>query len=263
MTQATNLNETRVALITGAAAGIGADTARAFAAMGITVVGFDVDDEQGKRTFAELGAPHAYRTLDVRDSMQWKAAVAAVVADFGRLDIVHLNAGVMTRPKGNPLLDDALEWLTPQGYRKVMGVNLDGVVFGVIAALTAPTVSQIIITASGAAVLPLAMDPYYTASKYAVLGFGLSLHEALDKRGIRLDVLCPGAIGTSMAAPDIVAMVKQESPAFVADCVVKLISMKERGPIWLAFTEKQGLERYDVPGVPGMSGALDVTEKTP
>jgi NAD(P)-dependent dehydrogenase (short-subunit alcohol dehydrogenase family) len=93
----------RVALITGAASGIGADCARALAALGITVVGFDVDDEQGARTFADMGAPHQYRSLDVRDSAQWKMAVSAILADFGRLDIVHLNTGLKTRPKGEPL----------------------------------------------------------------------------------------------------------------------------------------------------------------
>jgi NAD(P)-dependent dehydrogenase (short-subunit alcohol dehydrogenase family) len=260
MAHPVHANEKRVALITGAAGGIGASSARAVAKLGFTVVGTDVDDEQGRRTLGELGPPHSYRSLDVRDAEQWKAAVAAVLAEYGRLDLVHLNAGVMARPKGLPLLDDALEWLTPQGCRKVMAVNFDGVVFGIIAALSAPTLAQIIVTASGAAVLPLAMDPYYTASKYAVLGLGLALYETLEKKGIRLDILCPGAIDTGMTAPDIRATVKQERSEFVAECVAKLITTTERGPVWLAFTEKQGLQRYDVPGLPGMSGALEVTE---
>jgi NAD(P)-dependent dehydrogenase (short-subunit alcohol dehydrogenase family) len=250
----------RVALITGAATGIGAACARSLASLGITVVGLDVDDDQGRRTFAELGAPHEYRSLDVRDPQKWRAAVASIVKDFGRLDIAHLNAGVMTRPKGVPLLDDALQWFTPEGYEKVMSVNLDGVVFGIAAILPVATLSQIIITASGAALLPLEVDPFYTASKYAVLGLGLALEPALKKRSVRLDILCPGAIDTPLTAPDIRAALKQEPASFIADCVARLVSSAEPGPVWMAFTQQQGLQRYVVPGLPGLSGALDVVD---
>jgi NAD(P)-dependent dehydrogenase (short-subunit alcohol dehydrogenase family) len=259
MTHDTQGPEGRVALVTGAATGIGAECARKLAGLGFTVVGLDVDDEQGRATFEELGAPHSYRRLDVSDMDAWTATVADIVSDLGRIDLVHLNAGVMTRPKAAPLLDDALDWLTADGYRKVMSVNLDGVVFGIIAALEAPGLGQIIVTASGAAILPLAMDPYYTASKYGVLGLGLALYEALDARGIRLDILCPGAIGTSLTAPDILASVRQEPAAFIADAVGTLVTTDERGPVWLAFTEAQGLRRYEVPGLGGAS-ALDVTD---
>jgi NAD(P)-dependent dehydrogenase (short-subunit alcohol dehydrogenase family) len=253
-------SETRVALITGAASGIGAACARRVADIGITVVGLDVDDEQGHVTFAELGAPHQYRRLDVRDSDQWLEVVASIREDFGRLDIFHLNAGVMSRPKGLPLLDDALDWLTPEAYRKVMSVNLDGVVFGLIAALSLPDISQVVITASGAAVLPLPMDPYYTASKYAVLGLGLAVEKALEDRGIRLDILCPGAIDTPLTAPDIRAAVKQEPASLIADSVAELLTTDRRGPVWLAFNEAEGMQRYDPPGLPGVGDALDIGE---
>jgi NAD(P)-dependent dehydrogenase (short-subunit alcohol dehydrogenase family) len=256
----TDVREQRVALITGAASGIGAACARTLASRGITVVGTDVDQAGGRRLFDALGAPHRFRMLDVRDPSQWAALLRTTVKEFGRLDILHLNAGVMTRPAGQPLLDDPLQWFTTAGYRKVMPVNLDGVVFGIEAALQVASVRQIIITASGAAILPLAMDPFYTASKYAVLGLGLSLAESLDKRGIRLDVLCPGAIDTGLTAPDIRAAMKQEPTSFIADCVLKLISGAERGPVWLAFSEKAGLQRWEMPGLVGMSGALDVVE---
>jgi NAD(P)-dependent dehydrogenase (short-subunit alcohol dehydrogenase family) len=250
----------KVAIITGAAAGIGAATAKALAGLGITVVGADVDDAQGEATFAELGAPHAYRHLDVGSPEAWNDLIAEVTRDFGSVDIVHLNAGVMTRPKGVPLLDDPLQWFTEQGYAKVKHVNLDGVVFGVMAALKSPTLSQIIITASGAAILPLAMDPFYTTTKYAVLGLGLALEGSLAARGVRLDVICPGAVGTTITAPDIQASVKQESPDFLGAAVAELVTTNEHGPVWLAYSEEEGLTRYQVPGLEEGAGALDVTQ---
>lgn len=258
--QGTESKHGQVVVITGAATGIGAECARAFAALGMTVVGFDVDDSSGKATFAALGAPHQYRHLDVRDPQNWQAALDLVVRDFGRIDILHLNAGVMTRPKGKPLLDDALDWVSVDTYRKVMSVNLDGVVYGILAALAAPGLKHVVITASGAAILPLSMDPFYTASKYAVLGLGLSLEPLLQTRGIRLDVICPGAIDTSLTAPDIRAALKQEPASFIAESVVKIVTGDVKGPVWLAFNEAQGLQRYEPPGLPGVSAALDLVE---
>jgi NAD(P)-dependent dehydrogenase (short-subunit alcohol dehydrogenase family) len=250
----------KVAVITGAATGIGAATARVLAGLGMTVVCADVD-EAGARSVAEaLGAPHTHRTLDVGDLAAWRDLVSSVRAEFGRLDLLHLNAGVMTRPKGEPLLDDPLAWFTEQAYRKVMHVNTDGVVFGIMAGLGAPGLEQIVVTASGAAILPLAPDPFYTTSKYAVLGLGLALEESLAARGIRIDVICPGAIGTTITAPDIAEAVKQESPEFVARCVGELATTAERGPVWLAFNEEQGLQRWT--STAGEGGALDVTERT-
>lgn len=262
MTQSRQINQRPVAVITGAASGIGAACARSIAGLGYTVVGFDVDDESGRRTFGELGAPHEYRHLDVRDADQWKTALAAVARDFGRLDVLHLNAGVMIRPKGRPLLDNPLDWLSVDSYRKVMSVNLDGVVFGILAALGSPGLRQIIITASGAALAPLAMDPFYTTSKYAVLGLGLSLAPSLKERGVRLDVICPGAIDTALTAPDIRAAVKQEPATFIAESVAKIVTDDQEGSVWLAFSEKQGLQRFVPPGLAGVGGALDVTEAT-
>jgi NAD(P)-dependent dehydrogenase (short-subunit alcohol dehydrogenase family) len=246
----------KTALVTGAATGIGAASARALAAKGFKVIGTDVDDARGVETFAALGEPHHYRSLDVRDAEAWKALIASV----GTLDLLHLNAGVMTRPKGAPLMDNALDWLTTEGMGKVMSVNFDGNVHGIIAALDAPGLSQIIITASGAALFPLEMDPYYTASKYGILGLALSLEPSLAKRGIRIDVLCPGAIDTELCAPDIRVAMKQEPSSFIGECVATLATTAAHGPVWMAFSEEQGLQRYELPGLPGVSSALDLVE---
>jgi 3alpha(or 20beta)-hydroxysteroid dehydrogenase len=250
----------RVALVTGAAHGIGAATAKALAAKGFTVVGADVNEAGGRAVIAELGDSHQFRVLDVSDPAAWTAVVADIVASVGRLDIVHLNAGVMSRPGGAPLMDDPLDWFTVAGYRKVIDVNLGGTVFGIIAALSVPDLEQVIITGSGASILPLEMDPYYTATKFAQLGLGLALEPTLRARGVRLDVICPGAIETGLTAPDIRAALKQEPASFIGEAVAMIATTDEPGPVWLAFNEKDGVQKYDVPGLPNSSKALDLIE---
>lgn len=250
----------KVVLITGAATGIGAATVREFAGRGFVVVGADVDAAVGAALFAELGTPHEFRVLDVRDAAAWAALVSEVAERHGRLDVLHLNAGVMMRPKGAPIMDDPLAWFTPETYAKVRSVNLDGVAFGIMAGMNIPGLSRIVVTASGAALLPLDIDPCYTATKYGVLGLSLALEKPLAARGIRIDVICPGAIDTSLTAPDVREAIRQEDPAFIARSVATIATSDAPGPVWLAFTEKEGLQRYEVPGLPGMAGALDVTD---
>ncbi len=251
----------KVILITGAATGIGAATAREFAARGFTVVGADVDHVSGEMLFADLGAPHEFQVLDVRDAKAWSSIVSAIVARHGRLDVVHLNAGVMMRPKGAAIMDDPLGWFSIETYEKVRSVNLDGVAFGIMATMTVPGLSRIIVTASGAALLPLDIDPCYTATKYGVLGLSLALERPLAERGIRIDVICPGAIDTGLTAPDVREAIRQEDPGFIARSVATIVTNDAPGPVWVAFTETDGLQRYEIPGLPGISGALDVTDK--
>jgi NAD(P)-dependent dehydrogenase (short-subunit alcohol dehydrogenase family) len=257
-----NINlQGKVALITGAASGIGAACAAKLAALGATVIGTDVDDVAGEALFATMGGAHCYRHLDVTDPEQWTKVMAAAAAEYGRLDILHLNAGVMSRPLGAPLLDSPLDWFTLGAYRKVRAVNLDGMVYGIIAALGQGGVERIVMTSSGAGVSPLPMDPFYTATKHAIVGLGLSLAPSLAERGIRIDVVCPGAIDTAITAPDIRAVFKQETPAFIANAIAGVLAAPNApNHVWLAYTEEEGLKPY----VPfGASTALDMIEGAP
>jgi NAD(P)-dependent dehydrogenase (short-subunit alcohol dehydrogenase family) len=196
----------KVALITGGASGIGAATARRLADLGATVVVTDVDDTRGEHVVGELGAGHRYRHLDVASLEAWRQLVEEVERDLGGLAILHLNAGIMTRPPGAAALDDPMTSFTEAGYRRVMGVNVDGVVYGSMAAI--PVLERggggdIVVTASEAGLTPLALDPLYSTSKHAVVGLVRSLGAALEGRDVRVNCVCPGGVDTGIVPPDL------------------------------------------------------------
>jgi NAD(P)-dependent dehydrogenase (short-subunit alcohol dehydrogenase family) len=234
----------RVACITGAAGGIGAATTRRLAALGATVVGVDIADQRGAELFATLGPPHRYCHLDVTDASAWTAIAASIVSDLGGLDIVHLNAGVMLRPPGASGLDDPLRWLTPERYRRVMSVNADGVVFGVVA--TVPHLERrgggdLIITSSMAGLSPLELDPAYSMSKHALIGLTRSLAPVLLRRGVRLNAICPAGVDTPIVPPDVKASTPRWSPpSLVADVVVDVLAGGGAGEIWTAISDDPG-----------------------
>jgi NAD(P)-dependent dehydrogenase (short-subunit alcohol dehydrogenase family) len=184
--------EGKVALITGAANGIGAGVSRRLASLGAHVVVADVDAEQGKAVADEVGGLFVH--CDVRDPEHSKAAVAAAVERFGGLDIVALNAGIAS---GFGLGDD----FDVERYRSVMGVNLDGVVYGVHAAVPALRLrggGHIIATASMAGLMPMPPDPLYGANKAAVVGLVRALGPALAGDGVLVDAICPAFADTAI-----------------------------------------------------------------
>ncbi len=204
--------EGKVALVTGAAAGLGRATALALAGEGAVVVAADLDAAGAESVAAETGG-HAY-ACDVADLEANRAMVAFAAEAGGGLDLVHLNAGVAT---GCGVGDD----FDLARYRRAMGANLDGVVFGVHAAL--PVLRDggaIVATASLAGLTGVAYDPLYAANKHAVVGLVRSLAPGLADRGLRVNAVCPGfaetaiindirdallATGLSLIAPEAVA----------------------------------------------------------
>jgi NAD(P)-dependent dehydrogenase (short-subunit alcohol dehydrogenase family) len=231
----------KVALITGAAGGMGAATALRLAGLGATVVGVDVVDDRGHEIFDSLGGSHRYYHLDVSDAAAWKVIVEKVVSDLGGLDIVHLNAGVMIRPAGVAGLDDPVQWLTAERYRRVMGVNADGVAFGLIATL--PLLisrggGDIIVTSSVAGISPLIIDPVYSMSKHASVGLVLSLAPVIEPQGVRLNAICPGAVDTGIVPPDMKPITRLSPPSFIADVVVEVLESVSAGGVWVAMSDE-------------------------
>src|SRR5690606_27597632 len=115
----------KVALVTGAARGIGAAIARAFVAEGARVLLTDIDDARGAQTARALGERAAYRRLDVREPSDWDAAMAALLNDWQRLDVLVNNAGI-TGFEGGAAAHDP-EHATLEDWRAVHRTNLDGV----------------------------------------------------------------------------------------------------------------------------------------
>jgi len=117
--------EDKVALITGAASGMGASMARIFAREGAKVVVADQLDDDGQKIAADIVAANGtavFRHLDVTDEANWKSVVDATVGEFGRLDILVNNAGI-----SGSAVEDLFDTAT---WDKIMGVNARGVFFG-------------------------------------------------------------------------------------------------------------------------------------
>jgi NAD(P)-dependent dehydrogenase (short-subunit alcohol dehydrogenase family) len=185
----------KVALVTGAAGGLGRATARALAAEGTVVVAADID-AAGAQAVADETGGHAV-ACDVSDLEENRAAIGIAVERCGGLDLVHLNAGVGTGCGVGDDFDLAL-------YRRAMGANLDGVVFGLHAALPALRArggGAIVATSSLAGLTGVPYDPLYSANKHAVVGLVRSLAPGLAEEGIRLNAVCPGFAESAIIEP--------------------------------------------------------------
>ncbi|MDQ2588773.1 SDR family NAD(P)-dependent oxidoreductase [Saccharothrix yanglingensis] len=179
----------KVALVTGAAHGIGAAVARRLAGGGARVVVADLDAEAGAAVADEIGG--LFVLCDVREAGDTADAVEATVEEFGGLDIACLNAGVVTGGDGG---------FDVEHYRQVFAVNVDGVVYGVQAALPALRArggGRIVAVASLAGLVPVPFDPFYGASKAAVVNYVRSLAPLIAHEGIRLNAFCPSFTDTT------------------------------------------------------------------
>jgi NAD(P)-dependent dehydrogenase (short-subunit alcohol dehydrogenase family) len=188
----------KVALITGAAAGIGAACAEALAAEGARVVLTDLDDARGEALAAKLrdaGHQALYLHQDVTDEARWVEVIAAIEAQFGRLDVLVSNAGIAIM---KPLLD-----MTLSEWRRQNAVNIDGVFLSVkyaIPAMRRAGGGSIIMMSSIAGIRGSAGLAGYSASKGAVRLFSKSvaLECAGARDGIRCNSVHPGVIETDI-----------------------------------------------------------------
>jgi len=242
----------RVALITGGASGMGAATAVRLAGLGASVVVTDIDGAGAEKVAAGLDGPgrHQGITLDVAETRSWAEVVGAVQGSHGRLDVVHLNAGLMTRPPDAPF-GEVRDWLTEAGYRRVMRVNVDGVVLGLLAVLPvleAGGGGDVVVTASTAGLGPLDFDPFYAASKHAVVGLVRSLG-GLAARNVRVNAICPGGIDTAIVPDQLRPHVSLSPPSYIADVVVDVLESGAGGRIWVARGESYGVWTIEAPSL--------------
>jgi NAD(P)-dependent dehydrogenase (short-subunit alcohol dehydrogenase family) len=179
--------------ITGAASGMGRETARLFARQGWFVGAFDVQEEPLKALEAELGAANGlFQRLDVTDREAYRAAVAAFAeATGGTMDILFNNAGI---GKGGPYEDQPWE-----DVLAVVNVNLIAVLSGIHLALPllkATPGSLCFSTSSSSATFGMAGIAVYSATKHAVKGFTEALSVEMKAHGVRVADTLPGLIDT-------------------------------------------------------------------
>jgi NAD(P)-dependent dehydrogenase (short-subunit alcohol dehydrogenase family) len=189
----------KIALITGAGSGIGRESAMLFAREGAAVVVVDIDDRMGLETVSAIKSSNgraAYIHSDVSESADCEEMVAFAEREFGKLDVLFNNAGIMHHQDDDAVRTEEAIWdLT-------MKVNARGVFFGCkygIPAMRRAGGGSIINTASFVAVMGAATPQIaYTASKGAVLSMTRELAVIHARENIRVNALCPGPLRTQL-----------------------------------------------------------------
>jgi NAD(P)-dependent dehydrogenase (short-subunit alcohol dehydrogenase family) len=235
------------ALVTGGADGIGAATVRALRGRGCRVTIADVDTARGEALGAEVDA--LFVACDVTDSAAVEAVVTLTEATYGRLDVVHLNAGVTT---GSPSVE-----VSDEDYRRLVAVNLDGVFFGLRAALPALRRTGggvVVATASVGGLAPIPVDPLYGMTKHGVVGLVRSAAPGLVADNIRLVGICPGFTDTRLVADQVDAVRALGFPLMTADtiaaAVVRAVDEAEPGACWFVQAGREA-QPYGFRGIPG------------
>jgi NAD(P)-dependent dehydrogenase (short-subunit alcohol dehydrogenase family) len=213
----------RSALVTGGRSGIGAAIVSALERGGVDVRVADLADG-----------------FDVADPRAWD--------DVGAVDLACLNAGVVTREVDVTRIDD-------EQYRRILGANVDGVVFGVRRLAQVMERGSIVVTASLAGLTATEADPLYALTKHAVVGFVRSAAPQLAARGIRLNMVNPGFVDTPML--DAVGRAAFEAAGFpllrpedVGAAVLRAAEDDEVGQAWIVQPGREPM-KFRFPNLPG------------
>lgn len=233
----------KIVLITGGASGIGRATAFQAAEAGAEVVVVDVNEDDGRKVADELGG--RFIRADVSDLDENRR----MVEEAGPVDVAFLNAGVST---GCSLGDD----FDLELYRRALGINLDGVVFGVHAvtpALRARGGGAIVATSSLAGLTGVPMEPIYSANKHAVVGLVRAMGPVLLGDGIRINAVCPGFAESALTAPIQSALEESGFTLMKADdvaaVVMQLFTGDMSGECW--FVQPGRAAAFDFRHIPG------------
>ena len=243
------------ALITGGASGIGRATCRLLATYGCRVIVADRDEAGANAVAKEIGGEP--QRLDVADPVAWANVVAAV----GGVDIAYLNAGVSTVSDGGGLSDAGANHITrllDDDYRRAIGVNIDGVVYGaraVVPGMIERGGGVVVATSSLAGLIGFPPDPVYAATKHAVIGLVRSLGPQLASAGVSVHAICPGITDTAIVAESAKDELRAAGfplipPEQIAAGVLHAIRSPETGAAWVcqAGREPVHFQFHQVPG---------------
>lgn len=184
----------KVALISGGARGMGASHAREMVAHGAKVVCGDILDAEGEVVAKELGEDARYVHLDVTRAEDWDTAVATAVAEFGGVDVLVNNAGILNI--------GTVEDFEMSEWHRILDINLTGVFLGirsVVPAMKTAGHGSIINISSIEGMAGTIASHGYTATKFAVRGLTKSTALELGQFGIRVNSIHPGLVKTPMA----------------------------------------------------------------
>ncbi|GHH05732.1 SDR family oxidoreductase [Streptomyces lanatus] len=255
----------QLVLVTGAGSGIGRATAYAFAEAGARVVAVDRDAESAGRT-AEMsrliGAPEAWaETVDVSDEQAMEKLAARVAAEYGVVDVLVNNAGIG--------LSGSFFDTTPEDWKKVLDVNLWGVIHG--CRLFGKQMAErgqgghIVNTASAAAYQPSKALPAYSTSKAAVLMLSECLRAELTDQGIGVSAVCPGLVNTNITSTAHFAGVDAEEEKRRQKKSARLYGLRNYPPEKVADAILRAVVRGEavVPVTPEARGAYLMSRFTP
>ena len=251
----------RVALVTGGASGIGLASARRLAAEGMRVCVVDIDGDAAASVAESVGGIAVQ--CDVSDAVQVDRTFDSCVAQLGSVDLAFLNAGITIHWSGD------IGSLDVADYRRSVGANLDGVVFGAraaVRAMRARTHSSdgvMLATASLAGILAWHPDPVYSLGKHAVVGFMRAIAPNLAPEGISVHTICPGitetgALGDRRPLVESIGVPVME-PDAVCDAVLTAATspIEASGSCWIVQHGKAAWP-MDFPDVPGPDSRLNV-----
>lgn len=251
----------RVALVTGGASGIGLATAQRLAVEGMRLCVVDIDGDAASSVAEALGGIAVQ--CDVSDPEQVDTAFTVCARELGSVDLAFLNAGITIHWSGD------IGSLDLADYRRSVGVNLDGVVFGVVAAVRAMRARReqaggvILATASLAGILAWHPDPVYSLGKHAVVGFMRAIAPNLAPEGISVHTICPGitetgVLGDRRALVESIGVPVME-PEAIADAarMAATLPIDSTGSCWVVQHGK-AVWPMEFPDVPGPDSRLNV-----
>ena len=236
-------------VVTGAGSGIGLAATEMLADAGGAVLAVDWS-LAGEADVVAAGG--RFVRADVSRREGWAEVVGAVRAGSGRLRLAFLNAGIhLSEPDPLAVSDEAFD--------RIVGVNIRGVLYGLQA--LAPILEEggggdIVVNASVGGLMAYRADPVYAMSKHAVIGLVRSSARALERRGVRVHILCPGVVDTPLL-PDAVraeveaAGLKPLSAGDVAATVLDLMGAERPGGIWV-IQPGVPLSEYRFAPIPGL-----------